>query len=42
MSEYWKAKDAQVSGLSDGVADITIHRDKEHVRREGKRKTRAK
>lgn len=41
INEYWKAKDAQVSGPSDGVVDGAIHRDQEHTKREGKRQTRA-
>lgn len=30
------------SWLSDGVADVAIHRSKDHMRRKGKRQTRAK
>lgn len=30
------------SWLSDGVADVAIHGNKDHMRRKGKRQTRAK
>ena len=37
MNAFWKAKDAQFSWLSDGVADVAVHENKDHMRRKGKR-----
>lgn len=31
VNAYQKAKDAQVSGLSEGEDDVAIHRDKEYM-----------
>ena len=42
MNAFWKAKDAQFSWLSDGVADVAVHENKDHMRRKGKRQKRAK
>ena len=42
MNAFWKAKDAQFSWLSDGVADVAVHENKDHMRRTAKRQKRAK